>query len=99
MYLILMFQWMEHGWLIFRFFSIDFDEVEAFGKDEFGSKSFFGHQSMGHTFLLLGESDAGALRWDFGGDILLMVRNVLEEHWGTFPHDCIEIGWIKWKFE
>ena len=35
----------------FHIFCIDFDEVEAFGKDEVGCKSFIGHQSMGHTFL------------------------------------------------
>ena len=35
----------------FHIFSIDFDEVEAFGKDEVCYRSFFGHQSMGHTFL------------------------------------------------
>ena len=26
--------------------------VEAFGEDEVGYGSFFGHQSVGHTFLL-----------------------------------------------
>ena len=28
-----------------------------------------------------------------------MVRDVLETHWGAFPHDFIEIGWIDSKFE
>ena len=35
----------------FYIFSFDFDEVEAFGEDEDGRCSFFGHQSVGHTFL------------------------------------------------
>ena len=35
----------------FQIFSIDFDEVEAFGKDEVGCRSFFGHQSVRHIFL------------------------------------------------
>ena len=50
-------------------------------------------------FYLPGESDAGASRLDFGGMMLLMFRYVLETHWGTFPHDCIEIGWIELKLE
>lgn len=28
-----------------------------------------------------------------------MVRDVLEPHWGTFPYDFIEIGWIELKFQ
>ncbi len=31
--------------------------------------------------------------------MLFMVMGVLETHWRTFPHDCIEIGWIELKFE
>ena len=37
---------------VFYICSIDFDEDEAFGKDEVVCISFFGHQSVGHTFLL-----------------------------------------------
>ena len=48
-------------------------------------------------FYLPGESDA-ASSLDFYGVILFMVRDVLETHWITFPHDCIEIGWIELKF-
>ena len=50
-------------------------------------------------FYLLGESDARASSLDFGGVMLFMVRDVLETHWITFPHDFIEIGWIELKFE
>ena len=50
-------------------------------------------------FYLPRELDVGASSLDFCGAIIFMVRDVLETHWGTFPHDCIEIGWIGWKFE
>ena len=43
-------------------------------------------------FHLPGESDLGASRLDFDGVMFFMFRDVLETHWGTFPHDCIEIG-------
>ena len=50
-------------------------------------------------FYLPRESDAGALRLDFCGAMLFMVRDVLEKHWRTFFHDFIEIRWIELKFE
>ena len=50
-------------------------------------------------FNLPGESDVGASSLYFGGVILFVVRDVLETHWVTFPHDYIEIGWIGLKFE
>ena len=43
-------------------------------------------------FYLHRESDAGASSLDFGGVMILMVRDVLEKFWGTFPHDFINIG-------
>ena len=36
---------------------------------------------------------------DFGGVMFFMVRDVLDTHWRTFPHDFIDIGWIELKFE
>ena len=31
--------------------------------------------------------------------MIFIVRDVLETHWVTFPHDFIDIGWIELKFE
>ena len=45
------------------------------------------------------ESDVGALRWDFGGVMFFMVRDVLETHWGTFYYVHIEIDVITLKLE
>ena len=50
-------------------------------------------------FYMPGEFTAGASSLDFGGSIIFMVMNVLDTHWGIFPHDFIEIGWIELKFE
>ena len=50
-------------------------------------------------FYLPGESDIGASSLNFCEAIIFMVRDVLETHWITFPHDFIEIGWIGLKFE
>ena len=46
----------------------------------------------GILFHLPGESDVGASRLDFGGVMFFMFRDVFETHWGTFPHDFIDIG-------
>ena len=40
-------------------------------------------------FYLPGESDEGESHLDFGGAMIFMVRDVLETHCGTFPHDFI----------
>ena len=48
---------------------------------------------------VLSKFDVGESSLDFGGVMIFMVSNVLETHWRTFPHDCVEIGWIELKFE
>ena len=76
----------------FQIFSIDFDEVEDFGEDQVSCRSFFEHQSMGHTFYLPGKCNVGALIFDFGDVMFSMFKDVSKTHWGTFPLDYIDIG-------
>ena len=40
LYFIMIFQWMEHRYLIFRFVLLTLMKSEAFGKDEVGCRSF-----------------------------------------------------------
>ena len=79
--------------------SMDFDEEEPVVKIKLVADLSLGIKVWDILFYLPEESNAGASSLDFGGVMLFMVRDVLETHWGTFPHDSMEIGWIELKFE
>ena len=98
MYLILMFQWIKHRWLIFRFVLLTLMKWKPLVKIKLVVDISLGIKVWDTLFYLLGESDARALSLDFGGFILFMFRDVFEIYWITFRHDFIEIGWIELKF-
>ena len=90
---------MNHRWLIFIFFLLTLIKWKPLVKMKLISNLSLGIEVWDILFYSPGEYDAGASSLDFGGIILFMVTDVLETHWGSFPHDCIEIGWIQLKFE
>ena len=88
---------MKHRWLIFRFLLLNLMKWKPLVKMKLVAYLSLGIKVWDILFYLPGESDVGALSLDFGGVMLFMVRDVLETHWRTFPHDFIEIGWIELK--
>ena len=90
---------MNHRWLILRFFLSNLIKWKPLVKMKLVADLSLGIKVWDILFYLSRESDARASSLDFGGSMLFMVSDVLETHWGTFPHDCIEIGWIELKFE
>ena len=91
MYFILMFQWIKHRWLIFRFFLLTLMKWKPLVKMKLVADLSLGIKVWDTIFYLPWESDVGALSLDFGGFILFMVRDVLETHWGTFSYVWINI--------
>ena len=90
---------MENGWFIFRFFLLNLMKWKPLVKMKLVVDLSLGIKVWDILFYLPGEFDAGASSLEFGGVMFLMVRDVLETHWGTFSYMHIEIGVIMLMFE
>ena len=99
MYFILMLQWVNHRWIILRFFLLTLMKWKPLVKMKLVVDLSLGIKVWDILFYLPGKSDVEALSLDFSRDMIFMVRDVLETYLGSFIHIFIEIGWIELKFE
>ena len=86
-----MFDRMMQIWMIYMLVFLSLLEWKPLVKMKVVVDLSLGIKVWDTLFYLPRESDVGALSLDFGGSMIFMVRDVLETHWGTFPHDFIEI--------
>ena len=96
---ILMFEWMKHRWLIFRFVLLSLWDWKPLVKMKMVAGISFDSKAWEMLLYLLVEFDARASSLDYGGPMVCVVGDVFVAYWWILSYMCVMIGVIILELE